>query len=332
MTVLRTLLVSSVLTACSLPCLHAQTAPAATTPAPQPNAEQRVRSRISIFDLRDGSTKVVYSADTVWEAPSWSPDSKYLITNSGGAIYKLLLQADSTATPVKVALGDQYRCNNDKAVSPDGKLLGFSASVAPVKGSNVYMANADGSNVRQLTTQTPSYFHGWSPDSKTMAFVAQRNGSGQFDIYSIPTGGGPEQQLVADKHHDDGPDYSPDGKWIYINSDRSGEESIWRFPASGAGPNDSKAEKVLSDGAEDWFPHLSSDGKKLVYIAYPAGTPTHNSRLLHVQVKMTSINNDTVGTTPKVLTSFTGGQGSINVNSWAPDSQRFAFVSYDPLP
>ncbi len=331
MTVLRTLLVSSVLTACSLPCLHAQTAPAATTPAPQPNAEQRVRSRISIFDLRDGSTKVVYSADTVWEAPSWSPDSKYLITNSGGAIYKLLLQADSTATPVKVALGDQYRCNNDKAVSPDGKLLGFSASVAPVKGSNVYMANADGSNVRQLTTQTPSYFHGWSPDSKTMAFVAQRNGSGQFDIYSIPTGGGPEQQLVADKHHDDGPDYSPDGRWIYINSDRSGEESIWRFPASGAGPNDSKAEKVLSDGAEDWFPHLSSDGKKLVYIAYPAGTPTHNSRLLHVQVKMTSINNDTVGTTPKVLTSFTGGQGSINVSSWAPDSQRFAYVSYEPL-
>lgn len=330
--VLRTLLLSSVLVGCDAPAmLHAQTASTTTGAAPHTNQEERVRSRISIFDLRDGSTKVVYSADAVWEAPSWSPDGKYLIANSGGAIYRLPLQADSTATPVKIALGDQYRCNNDKAVSPDGKLLGFSATVAPVKGSNVYLADADGSNVRQMTTQTPSYFHGWSPDSKTMAFVAQRNGSGQFDIYSIPTGGGPERQLVADTHHDDGPDYSPDGKWIYINSDRSGEESVWRFPASGAGPNDRKAEKVLSDGAEDWFPHLSPDGKQLVYIAYPAGTPTHNSRLLHVEVKLASIHGDTVEKTTRLLTSFTGGQGSLNVSSWAPDSQRFAFVSYEPM-
>ena len=285
-----------------------------------------------IYDLRDGSSRLVFTADTIWEAPSWSPDGKYLIANFGGGIYRLTLQPDGTATPVRVPLGDQYRCNNDKALSPDGRLLGFSATVAPAKGSNVYLANADGSNIRQMTTETPSYFHGWSPDNKTMAFVAQRNGSKQFDIYRMPATGGTEQQMTSDIHHDDGPDYSPDGKWIYINSDRSGKESIWRFPADGAGPNDNRAEMVLADGAEDWFPHVSLDGKKLVYIAYPSGTPSHNPRTVHVELKLATVDHNNVAKTSKLLTGFTGGQGSLNVNSWAPDSMRFAYVTYEVIP
>ena len=308
----------------------AQTAPAA---APSARAEsQHLRSRMFIYDLRDGSSKLVFTADTIWEAPSWSPDGKYLISNSDGGIYRFTLKPDGTATPERLAIGAEYRCNNDKAISPNGKLLGFSATVAPAKGSNVYLANADGTNIRQLTTETPSYFHGWSPDNKTMAFVAQRNGSKQYDIYRLPAAGGAEQQLNADPHHDDGPDYSPDGKWIYINSDRTGHESIWRFPADGAGPNDSKAEMVLADGAEDWFPHISPDGKQLVYIAYPADTPTHNPRTVHVELKLAAIKGDKVAGTQKLLTGFTGGQGSLNVSSWAPDSQRFAYVSYEALP
>lgn len=305
-----------------------QTAPA--TPARPP--EQKLRSRMFVYDLRDGSSKLVFTADTIWEAPSWSPDGKYLISNSEGGIYRLTLKPDGTATPEKLAIPAEYKCNNDKAISPDGKLLGFSASLAPAKGSNVFLANADGTNIKQMTTLTPSYFHGWSPDNKTMAFVAQRKGSKQFDIYRMPAAGGDEQQLVSDIHHDDGPDYSPDGKWIYINSDRSGHESIWRFPADGAGPNDGKAEMVLADGAEDWFPHISPDGKKLVYVAYPSGTPNHNPRTVHVELKLAAVNGDTVSKTPKLLTGFTGGQGSLNVSSWAPDSERFAYVSYEVIP
>ena len=305
---------------------------AGTTTAPAPQPEQKLRSRVFIYNLRDGSSKLVFTADAIWEAPSWSPDGTYLIANSGGGIYRLTLQPDGTATPTRVPLGDAYRCNNDKAISPDGKLLGFSATVPPARGSNVYLANVDGTNIRQMTTETPSYFHGWSPDNRTMAFVAQRNGSKQFDIYRIPAAGGTEQQLISDPHHDDGPDYSPDGRWIYINSDRTGHESVWRFPADGAGPNDSNAELVLADGAEDWFPHLSPDGTKLLYIAYPAGTPSHNPRTVHVELKLAQVNHDAVGNTAKLLTGFTGGQGSLNVNSWAPDSERFAYVTYEPLP
>jgi TolB protein len=315
----------------------AQVALPPETPAPAAAGarppQQNLRSRLFVYDLRTGKSTLVFTADKIWEAPSWSPDGKYLISNSDNHIYKLTFSPDGMVTPTKLAIPDDYRCNNDKAISPDGKKLGFSATLAPAKGSNVFLADADGTNIKQMTTEAPSYFHGWSPDNKIMAFVAYRNGQKQFDVWSIPAAGGSEKQLDADTHHDDGPDYSPDGKWIYVNSDRSGREAVWRFPADGAGPNDAKAEKVVDDGLEDWFPHISPDGKKMVYICYPAGTPTHGPRTVHVEIKLVPVAaGNKVGTMPKLLEGFTGGQGSLNVNSWAPDSQRFAYVSYEVIP
>jgi TolB protein len=307
------------------PALHAQTSPVHTV-------EQHLRSRLFIYDLHNGSSHLVYTADSIWEAPNWSPDGKYLIANSGGAIYKLVLKQNGTAEPEKLAIPADYQCNNDKAISPDGRKIAFSATVPPHKGSQVFLADADGNNAKLMTPDSPSYFHGWSPSSSTLAFVAQRNGSGQFDIYSIPAAGGPEKQLTSNIHQDDGPDYSPDGKWIYINSDRSGKQAIWRFPAEGAGPNDEKAEMVVNDGLEDWFPHISPDGKKMVYIGYPAGTPTHNPRNVSIELKLVAVDHDKVSSSQKKLVGATGGQGTMNVNSWAPDSMRFAYVTYEVLP
>ncbi|HET9087254.1 MAG TPA: hypothetical protein VFN53_07020 [Acidobacteriaceae bacterium] len=312
--------------------LRGQQAPASPSGQTVAHATQRMQSRVYIYDLRKHSSHLVYRADAVWEAPNWSPNGKYLILNSGGAIYKFVLKPDGTAEPQKLGIPASYRCNNDKAISPDGKKLGFSADLPPHHGSQVFLADADGINVKLMVSPSPSYFHGWSPDSKTMAFVAQRNGSGQFDIYEIPAAGGTEKQLDANIHHDDGPDYSPDGKWIYINSARSGKEAIWRFPAEGAGPHDAKAEMVVSDGLEDWFPHISPDGKKMVYIGYPAGTPTHDPRNVPIVFKLVGLENNKVAVARKTLVSATGGQGSFNVNSWAPDSMRFAYVTYQAIP
>jgi TolB protein len=295
-------------------------------------AEQHLRSRLFIYDLRDGSSRLVYTADSIWEAPNWSPDGKYLIANSGGGIYKLALKQDGTAEPQRLAVPANFQCNNDKAISPDGKKIAFSATVPPHKGSQVFVADAEGNNFKLVASESPSYFHGWSPDNKTLAFVAQRNGSGQYDIYGMPAEGGAEKQLTSNIHHDDGPDYSPDGKWIYINSDRSGKESVWRFPADGASTNDAKAEMVVSDGLEDWFPHISPDGKKMVYIGYPAGTPTHNPRNVQIEIKLVAIDHGDVSASQKTLVKAIGGQGTMNVNSWAPDSLRFAYVTYEVLP
>jgi Tol biopolymer transport system component len=312
------------------PALQAQSSAAHVETAPD---EQHLRSRLFIYDLHDGASHLLYSADSIWEAPNWSPDGKYLIANSGGSIYKLVLKQDGTAgPPQRLAVPANFQCNNDKAISPNGKKVAFSATVPPHKGSQVFLANPDGSHVKLMTSKSPSYFHGWSPDNKTLAFVAQRNGSGQYDIYGMPAEGGAEKQLTSNIHHDDGPDYSPDGKWIYINSDRSGKESVWRFPADGAGTNDAKAEMVVSDGLEDWFPHISPDGKKMVYIGYPAGTPTHDPRNVQIEIKLVAIDHGDVAASQKTLVKAIGGQGTMNVNSWAPDSMRFAYVVYEVLP
>jgi TolB protein len=307
-----------------------------TTPA-QPGASsqatpQRLRSHIFVYDLRTGSSREIYTADSIWEAPNWSPDGKYLIANSKGSIFRLDLDSDGKTKPRKLAIPEDYRCNNDKALSPDGSKLAFSASLAPKSGSEVFLADADGNNIKQMTQDTPSYFHGWSPDNKMLAFVAQRNNSGQYDIYRVSVGGGTEQRLTSNVHQDDGPDYSPDGKWIYINSDRSGKQAIWRFPADGAGPDDVKAENVVSDNLEDWFPHVSPDGKKLVYIGYPSGTPTHNPRDVRIELKLVAIDHNKVAKEQKTVVQAVGGQGSMNVNSWAPDSMRFAYVTYEAIP
>lgn len=298
--------------------------------AAQTGSEEHLRSKLYVYDLRTGKSQLVFTAAAIWEAPNWSPDGKYLISNSGGTIYSLAFKADgSLDTPLKLGIPAEYRCNNDKAISPDGKQLAFSATLPPAKNSQVFLADSAGANPKLMTRDTPSYFHGWSPDGKTLAFVAQRHGDGQYDIYSVPATGGAEVRLTMNPHQDDGPDYSPDGKWIYINSDRSGKQAVWRFPAAGAGANDARAELVINDDLEDWFPHVSPDGSKLVYIGYPAGTPTHNPRNVKITLKLAAISGGNVEKTARTLVEATGGQGTMNVNSWAPDSQRFAYVTYE---
>lgn len=324
---------------CFVPCTLVAQAPRGTTAVARASAhEPHLRSRVFVYDLRSGGSQLVYTADSIWEAPNWSPDGSYLIVNSDGGIYKIDLdqKAGSGQTgasePQRLRIAANYRCNNDKALSPDGKRIAFSATLAPAKDSQVFLADSDGGHVERIVSDSPSYFHGWSPDGKTLAFVAQRNGSGQYDVYRVPASGGKEERLTVNPHQDDGPDYSPDGKWIYINSDRTGKQAIWRFPADGAGPDDGKAEMVVNDGLEDWFPHISPDGKRMVYIGYPAGTATHNPRTAAIELKVVAIEGGKVVASQKTLVKGVGGQGTMNVNSWAPDSKRFAYVTYEVLP
>jgi Tol biopolymer transport system component len=237
---------------------------------------------------------------------------------------------EGEAKPEEIDVGPGLRCNNDHDFSRDGKLLAFSASTASSHGSLVFLANADGSNRQQMTTVVPSYFHGWSPDGKWLALVVQQNGN--FDLFRVAATGGEMRRLTSNSGYDDGPDYSPDGKWIYFNSNRSGSWDIWRMPKTGAGASDAKAQQVTKDELEDWFPHPSPDGKWLVFLSFPKGTSGHNDKL-NVQLRMMPMPHRKLGAAKiQVLANLFGGQGTINVNSWAPDSKRFAFVSFEKLP
>ena len=313
-------------------CLASSSLAIAQTASPvvsaKPAATEHFRSRISIYDLRTRSVHVIYTADVLFEAPNWSSDGSYLLANSGGKLYRLELQPDGTARPHELALDPKYVCNNDKALAPNGKRLAFSAASGSSTGSQVFVADADGTHPRLLVAETPSYFHGWSPDGATLAFVAKRDEN--FDLFRIAAEGGPQVRMTRDAGHNDGPDYSPDGRSIYINSDRSGTEQIWRLDANGN--EASRAERITEDGTQDWFPHPSPDGKWLVFLAFPREVEGHNARL-KVQLRMQPIlSSQGASRKSELLTTFFGGQGTINVNSWSPDSTRFAFVSYEPLP
>jgi Tol biopolymer transport system component len=290
------------------------------------------RSKITIYDLATRSTHVVYQADQVIEAPNWSRDGKFLLINTMGHLYQLPLGGSGEPKPEQIDLSPgSYMCNNDHDLSRDGKWLAFSASSPSSPPSQVYLAMANGSGVRLMTPAAPSYFHGWSPDGKWLAFVGQREGA--FHLYRVSAEGGAEQQLTSQGTYDDGTEYSPDGKWIYFNSNRSGSWHVWRMPADGAGHGDAKAEQVTNDEWEDWFPHFSPDGKQMLVFSFPKGTKTHNDRMDGVALRLMPAPGDKLETAKlDILLRFFGGQGTINVNSWSPDSRQFAFVEYEPLP
>lgn len=279
-----------------------------------------------VYDLAKMSATVLYTADKVIEAPNWSPDGKKLLINTGGDLYTLATADSSQAQLEKIDLGEITRCNNDKGFSPDGKTIAFSAR-GNAAGSQIYTVDVGGGAPALMVRETPSYFHGFSPDGKWMALVSQRQKN--FDLFRVPVTGGSEERLTSHSGYDDGPDYSPDGKWIYFNSDRSGSWDIWRMPADGAGPGDARAEQVTNDEMEDWFPHCSPDGKWLLYLSFPKGTAGHDDHL-DVKLRMIPLPGAHIGKAdPKEVLTLFGGQGTINVNSWSPDSKKFAFVRFE---
>ena len=291
-------------------------------------AEQRFRSKIVVYDLAKKSNTTIYQQDSVVEAPNWSVDGKYLLVNTGGELYRL--PAGGAAKLEKIGLGADYRCNNDKAFSWDGKMLAFSATLAPARASQVFLASADGKGAKLMTPASPSYFHGWSPDGKWLAFVGQRNG--RFELFRVPAAGGDEQRLTSKGGYDDGPEYTPDGKWIYFNSNRTGGWDVWRIPADGGGSGDAKAEQVTNDELEDWFPHISPNGKLMLVFSFPKGTSGHNDRMEGVQLRLMPAPGAKLKPAKlETLVKFYGGQGTINVNSWSPDSKKFAYVVYEPI-
>jgi TolB protein len=278
--------------------------------------DTRVReSTLETVAIETGVRTVVYRAREHFEAPNWSRDGGSFLFNRGGNIFSI--PVDGSSPPKQIDTGLANRCNNDHGLSPNGKWLAISHSERASRQSLIYIVPAAGGSPRQLTMSGPSYWHGWSPDGRTLAYCAQRDG--EFDIYTIPAEGGSETRLTTSPGLDDGPDYTPDGKQIYFNSTRTGLMKIWRMNADGSSP-----EQVTDDPEYvDWFPHPSPDGKWLVFVSYDksiTGHPADHDVVLRIMPLS--------GGKPRVLATLFGGQGTINVPSWSPDSKSLAFVSY----
>jgi TolB protein len=297
------------------------------------NGKSTLINTLETISVRSKDRRVAYvvTQSERIEAPNWFPDAtNTLYFNNGGQMFKV--QAEPPGTPPNpnrlkepepVFLGVLARINNDHGVSPDGKVWAISDQSQNVNGrrpSLIYTMPVGGGPVKRLTDRGPSYFHGWSPDGKTIAYCAERNGN--FDVYTIPAAGGEETRLTTADGKDDGPEFSPDGQYIYFNSERSGSMQIWRMKADG-----SEQEQITKDDQENWFPHVSPNGLLMVFLTYEKGAGDHPENK-DVALRVMDLKTGKID----VLARLFGGQGTINVSSWSPTSQYLAFVSYQVVP
>jgi tricorn protease-like protein len=273
-------------------------------------------STLETMTVASTDRRVRHCAPAHFEAPNWLPDGSALLFNQGGRILRLPFPDGG---PVEIDTGTAVRCNNDHGVTPDGRTLIVSDQSADDHQSRIYTLPITGGTPKLVTENAPSYWHGISPDGSTLVYCARRDGA--FGIFTIPIDGGEETRLTHTTGLDDGPEYSPDGAFIYFNSDRTGQMHLWRMHADGA-----ELVQLTHNARNNWFPHPSPDGRKLAYLSYDAAVtghpPEHGVELWIADLE--------TGMMSRVARLF-GGQGTINVNSWSPDSRQIAFVTYQRI-
>jgi len=286
------------------------------TAAPSPR-QPSLYSTLETVDVSSTDRRVVRVFPGRVEAPNWTPDGASLLFNGNGRLQKIAVEGGDVQL---IDTDFATRLNSDHGISPDGTLLTISDQSQGERQSLIYTVPIEGGTPTRITRGSPSYGHGWSPDGKTLVFAGDRNGNP--DIYSIPVGGGDEIRLTTAAGLDDAPEYSPDGQYIYFDSERTGSMQIWRMR-----PDGSAQEQITSDEYNNWFPHVSPDGQRMVFLTYQPDVTGHPEDQ-DVMLRIMTFDNQRVTTLAKLF----GGQGTINVPSWSPDSQRVAFVSYQLIP
>jgi Tol biopolymer transport system component len=96
---------------------------------------------------------------------------------------------------------------------------------------------------------------------------------------------------------------------------------VWRMETDGSHPT-----HIIKEAANCWFPHVSPDGKWVAYIAYGKDdvAPGDHPPNRNIEIRLFPAE----GGASKAIVRLFGGQGTMNVNSWSPDSRTLAFVSY----
>lgn len=283
-------------------------------------------SILCTMDVETGEETVLHEFPGIIEAPNWLNDGNTLLYNADGKIYRYEIDKDHVE---QVDTGFCVQCNNDHVPSPDNQLLAVSCMPPELTDgtyeSHIYVLPMTGGEPKDLTGPGLSYLHGWSPDGKELAYCAFRKKPEEetmrIEICTIPSDGGEETCLTDGKGYNDGSEYSPDGKHIWFNSTRSGLMQVWRMNRDGSGLT-----QMTDSDANNWFGHVSPDGKHVIYLTFAKGELEPNEHLPNMYVSLGMMDYD--GQNKKKLLDLFGGQGSINVNSWAPDSRRIAYVKY----
>jgi Tol biopolymer transport system component len=276
------------------------------------------RAELYILDVETGDRVLVHSSDELlFEAPNWTSDGEWLILNGGGGLYRIRATGGEL---IPIDLGDIPPINNDHVVSPDAMTIYVSS-----EDGHLYCVAGD--EIRRVSNDHVGftyYLHGISPDGGTLAYVGMQrhtDGSTTTNVFTIPAAGGADVQLTDDAFPDDGSEFSPDGEWIYFNSERAsadeGHAQLFRMPRDGG-----DIEQLTFDERVNWFPHVAPTGGRIAYVSFPSGTIGHPADVDDVIVRVLENGEH------RDLATVFGGQGTMNVPSWDPTGTRIAFVAY----
>ncbi|WP_230207649.1 biopolymer transporter Tol [Microlunatus sp. Gsoil 973] len=289
-------------------------------------------SELIIHRLSTGESTVIHASEEIFEAPNWSPDGSWLLINSGGRLYRL---PPAGGEPRLIDTGEQDKINNDHCISPDGRTIYFSNG-----DGHLYAVPAEGGDTRRITNDHGSdfqhYLHGVSPDGTTLAYIGVAPGPGgarTSNVLTIPAAGGADTQLTDLSVQNDGCEYTPDGRRMMINSELAAESpghaQLFEITLPVRMSDGSDLRQLTFDERVNWFPHPSPDGAVLLYLSYPPGTQGHPADKDVILRTLPLVDGSVPeAAQPVDVVAFRGGQGTINVNSWAPDSDQFAYVSY----
>ncbi|MEW9807460.1 hypothetical protein ABUE31_15820 [Mesorhizobium sp. ZMM04-5] len=181
---------------------------------------QSQHAEFGIYDVVHGTTRILLSATLVLVAPNWTPDGERLLFNAGGELW--FIEVANPATPEKLDTGALDNFNNDHLISPDGGIVYASSD-----DGHIYVIPMVGGTPKRVecrsTTRHRCYLHGISPDGRTLLYVGleQVQGTVRTSLFAVPAEGGISQQFTDLAEPHDGLEYSPDGEWIYFNSERA---------------------------------------------------------------------------------------------------------------
>jgi Tol biopolymer transport system component len=272
-----------------------------------------VISELCIFDLVTGSVKIVLRHDGHIEAPNWHPSGD-LYVNGEGRLWRVPA-GEARLEPVDT--GFAVRLNNDHGLSPDGGWIAITDKVETGRAA-IYRLPVAGGAPERIVEPVPSWWHGWAPDGEAICYAGVREGT-RVTVLAKPLDA-EEVCLATGFDHADGPDFSADGEWVWFNGELDGAVNLWRVRPDATG-----LERMTDEATVDWFPHPSPCGTHVLYLAYPHGTAGHP---FGVEVGLRLMPQE--GGLSRELVRLWGGQGTINVPSWAPDGRAFAFMRFVP--
>ena len=289
-------------------------------PAP-PDTQLTLYSTLQTVSIDDQFRRamMIRTVPAYMQSANWAPDGRGIYVHEEGRVERIpYLTPPAGGAPEAVDTGKLLDCSGNFGVSPDGRLLALSCAETHGGPHEVYVQSTAGvATPRKVTNSTASsFFHAWSPDSRIIAFT--RGSADKADIFTVPVTGGEELRLTRDTVND-GPDYSPDGQFIYFDSARSGALQIWRMKPDGSG-----AEQLTDDDRSNSSPHVSRDGRTLAFLSQPAASgPGIGAAALRVM--------DFKDGLIRTLVDFQGNRGSFSMYGWG-DATHLAFVSYQKLP